>query len=237
MSCTAIKPSNDRIRRTNDDPVFKKPRFRTTTTLVIPHKAEQLELRYHRSLWQSDRDVPGVHQRILQARLYVDGCHAGSFRLTEVRPEPLIANDRFLEWADMLSAEMSDLAETICEHWVDVSEVSDFGTILELTRAWMSPRFSSGERFSLAANALAALSAEWSLLVLKAFPLEYESRVTEMNIVARKRRQKAMMRHYRSTLGVEPFPEEAGDEGWMYLIGTGLPIARPQRGSRLQCWD
>ena len=237
MSSSAIKPSNDRIRRTNDDPVVEKPRFRTTTTLVILRKEEQLELRYHRSRWQSDRDVPGVHQRILQSRLYLNGCHAGSFLLTEVRPEPLIANDRFLEWADVRSAEMLDLAETICEHWVDVSEVSDFGTILELTRAWMSPRFSSGERFSLAANALAALSAEWSLLVLKAFPLEYEGMVTDLNKDAHKRRQKAMVRHYRSTLGVEPFPEEAGDEGWMYLIGAGLPIARPQRGSHLQCWD
>lgn len=57
----------------------------------------------------------------------------------------------------------------------------------------------------------------YSLLALKAFPLEYggkgdgDGRLAE----SRTRRQKAMQRHYRRLLGVTPFEE---DGVWMYRI-------------------
>jgi hypothetical protein len=233
MAITVNQSNSTRIRRNNVDPVFGKRRFRTSATLSIAHPTQRLELRYSRSRWQRDPDLPVVQQRVVKAQLHVDGEHAGSFLLNELRPKPFIDKRRFFEWADAMSSELSELAEVICRHWEEVFDVTDSGTVLELARVWTHPAFSGEGRFALAANTLIGLSAEWSLLVLKAFPLEYEGQVSDGNADAYTRRKAAMMRHYRSTLGVTQFPGDAGDEGWMYLIRPDLFIPRPQ----ICTWD
>ncbi|MBC2665679.1 hypothetical protein H7F51_09095 [Novosphingobium flavum] len=225
MACTALPATNDRIRRNGEDAVLGRTHFRPQTTLSTLGDREELELRFRRSRWRGDPDHPGVRERLLEATLHVDGCHAGSFKLTEMRPEPLISNRQFIDWADALSAGRIELAEVILEHWENVSDVSDCGTILELTRVWMCPSFSNGRRFALAANALVDLSTERSLLVLKAFPLEYEGKASAQYERSLTRRREAMMRHYRSTLGVAPFPGRDGDDGWMYAIRPDLRLS------------
>ncbi|MXP15688.1 hypothetical protein GRI44_13110 [Altererythrobacter confluentis] len=230
----ATSRSSDRIRRQSGDPVFEKGRLRTTSTVTLEHEGEKLQLRYHRSRWRlPDPDFPSVRQCTTKAKLYAGDTHAGSFEFTELCPEPLIDNHSFFEWADAMSSTLMELAEVLCSHWEELSEVSDYGTILELTRAWMDPAFSNSGRFARAANALIGMNKDWSLLVLKAFPLEYEGSGSDSDqfVQAQNRRQRAMMRHYHSALGVAPFPEAAGNHGWMYLRRAGLPIADPINGA------
>jgi hypothetical protein len=222
----------DRIRRQTVDPVFEHRIGRLPSKITVGQDAELLELRYHKSRWHlPEPDLPWVRQRSTRAKLFVDGEHAGSFLFTELRPEPLIDNQAFFEWADALSFTLSQLAEVLCSHWEQISEVSDYGTILELSRIWMNPKFSSGRRFGRAANALIALSKDWSLFVLKAFPLEYEGSGANHYFDAQRQRQRAMMRHYQAVLGVVSFPHPDGDDGWMYQLREGLPIAEPKHGA------
>jgi hypothetical protein len=58
-------------------------------------------------------------------------------------------------------------------HWDDISDISNYGDIVELSRAWMAAPFSKQGRFSAAANTLIDhLFKGRSLLIIKAFPLE-----------------------------------------------------------------
>jgi hypothetical protein len=53
------------------------------------------------------------------------------------------------------------------------------------------------------------------ILVLKAFPLEYEGKGYPSGF---RLRQRAMIRHYRRLLGMAPFPGKPGREGWLYAL-------------------
>jgi hypothetical protein len=101
-------------------------------------------------------------------------------------------------------------------------EITELGTVLELERAWVAPTDASRERFQAACDALLKLAPKRALLLLKAYPLEYEGRVTAENAGAQARRQRALIRLYRQSMGAEPLPAPAGDEGWMYLIPERL---------------
>lgn len=108
------------------------------------------------------------------------------------------------------------------------SEISDYGDIVELRRVWMRPAFSSKGRLATAITALLDQQfSERSMLILKAFPLEYECKVTDKNEELFRRRQRAMMRHYSRVFGVNPLPGSAGDDGWMYEIPVGLSTFIP----------
>jgi hypothetical protein len=53
--------------------------------------------------------------------------------------------------------------------------------------------------------------------ILKAFPLEYEGKLTEANRSAFERRQHAMQRYYSRRLGMKTLPGESGRSGWQWL--------------------
>ncbi|ANW02708.1 hypothetical protein [Bradyrhizobium icense] len=58
-----------------------------------------------------------------------------------------------------------------------------------------------------------------AVMVLKAFPLDYEGGVTAENQPAFERRQRALMRLYQRRIGFEPVPHKAlADEGWMLRL-------------------
>jgi hypothetical protein len=54
-----------------------------------------------------------------------------------------------------------------------------------------------------------------SVIVMKAFPLEYEGKINNDNVVAFESRQAAMMRHYSYRMGAKPF--DGGEPGWMWI--------------------
>jgi hypothetical protein len=96
----------------------------------------------------------------------------------------------------------------------------------------MSAPFSKRGRFSAAVNTLIGrLFKGRSLLILKAFPIEYEGRVTAENSDSFLRRQRAMKHHYQRILAVFPLPGIDGERGWMYSIPERLRnIISPPQG-------
>lgn len=66
-----------------------------------------------------------------------------------------------------------------------------------------------------------------AVMLLKAFPLDYEDQETEETQRAFARRQGALVRLYRRRLGAEPVPhKQLAEDGWMLrLINEG---ARPK---------
>jgi hypothetical protein len=58
-----------------------------------------------------------------------------------------------------------------------------------------------------------------AVMVLKAFPLDYEGAVTAENRPAFEHRQRALTRLYQRRIGVEPVPHKTlADEGWMLRL-------------------
>jgi hypothetical protein len=66
-----------------------------------------------------------------------------------------------------------------------------------------------------------------SIIVLKAYPLEYEGKLTEANEAILLRRQRAMMRLYRQRLDAQPLGRKLAKDGWMW-IEINCPI-RPKK--------
>jgi hypothetical protein len=65
-----------------------------------------------------------------------------------------------------------------------------------------------------------------AVMVLKAFPLEYEGKITPENQSAFERRRRALVRLYLHRIGFEPVPHKAlADEGWMLRLISAA--ARP----------
>ena len=63
------------------------------------------------------------------------------------------------------------------------------------------------------------VSGRTAVMMAKAFPLEYEGRVTDKNRPIFQRRQHALIRLYRRRLRLEPVPHsELAEEGWMFRL-------------------
>jgi hypothetical protein len=118
-------------------------------------------------------------------------------------------------------------------------------------RWWTDEPFCDGDlasfdRLLIDANTSAEVESAWELIhallkrirrglavmLLKAFPLEYEGKVTEESRPAFARRQRALIRLYRRRLSVEPAPREAlAKEGWMLrLLKDGARPSDEPRG-------
>ncbi len=93
------------------------------------------------------------------------------------------------------------------------------GSIVEFALAWSAPGCHYPDLIWGIANAL--ISGEFSeqgvILLLKAFPLEYEGRVTNDELaLSRSRRQEAMYRYYRRKLGVTRLADVGPNAEWMW---------------------
>ena len=117
---------------------------------------------------------------------------------------------------DADSAGAMAVAEAVRSVW-DVTMLSCYGPLLEFRLAWMLRSAARESIWAKAAERLITAHSSFcfSALLLKAFPLEYEGRVSEAP-VAFELRQRAMMRLYRRVLDVRPLPGWAGREGWMW---------------------
>lgn len=237
LLCEEVQSSMNRVRRDIDevDPVFGDdcPRsFPKRLELVCADEA--LQLRLHRGRWYKlDEECPQLKRRQTSAKLFARGNHVGSFRMSEYELGALADGDEFYYLADCVSSSMAELAAVLRAHWEELHEITDYGKVVELERGWMSPRYPNGKWFAAAWLALAELAQDRSLLVLKAYPLEYEGNVTEQNADALTRRQKALIRYYQSSLSVAPLPGATGQRGWMYSIPDRLlelvppPLEKP----------
>jgi hypothetical protein len=145
------------------------------------------------------------------------------------------AAGRFIEWmgpaislveeyvdaADMLSQEEYDASRIVGSYWSDGLSPFDYGTVVRFERLAISRKSKSSEVWCLVAQVITReFSRRGSLLLLKAFPLEFENRFTEASPAAARSkfdaRRRAMQRHYSHRLGVRSLPGEFGDDGWMW---------------------
>jgi hypothetical protein len=143
----------------------------------------------------------------------------------------------FVERADMSSQSNYDTAVAVARIW-GTDDQRDW---------WTDEPFCAGDlcsfdRLVIDANTSADVESVWQIInallkrirhsmaviILKAFPLDYEGKVTEETQLAFARRQRALGRLYHRRLGVEPGPhKELAEAGWMLrLINAG---ARPGR--------
>lgn len=118
----------------------------------------------------------------------------------------------------------------VCSAW-DINELMGLGPIIEFRLSWMAKRASNGRIWPLAAVSLIDrfYVRKSAVLILKAFPLEYEGEVPPRSLTAKwlGRRRVAMLRHYRRHLDVELLPAKLGKEGWMYRrFNASLPKPR-----------
>lgn len=189
----------------------------------------ELSMQVHRSRWAwLDDGKCIVKRRRFTAKLYHKDRHIGSFRLNEYDVSCEAVTSQVFECFDYTSATLAELGVVLCGHWPQLSEVTDYGTIVELERAWMAPAAASGRHFAAAIKALVKLGRRGALLLLKAFPLEYEGLVDSRNTGAHARRQRALMRMYSAILGVQPVPGRVGEEGWMFRINPRLADYVPE---------
>jgi hypothetical protein len=185
----------------------------------VPDCRDTVEVRYRRTRReQVCLDYGGVRQRKVNAIVTVNGQQAGWLHFNEFEAVPLIDRSQFLQVMDE-SSHTAEIAEVILEGWEEPFEVTDYGTVVELERVWIKQEFSSPGRLSAICHGiLGAATPDSAVLLLKAFPLEFEGGVTELERPAFTRRRNAMMRHYTSALGVAAFAGPLGHEGWMYAI-------------------
>ena len=69
--------------------------------------------------------------------ILADGQQAGSLDINEFRVSRFIDSSEFLDDMDSVSQATFNFADVICANWDDISEISDYGDIVELNRAWM----------------------------------------------------------------------------------------------------
>lgn len=215
----------ERIRRDTADAVFAAglPTGRLKS-LRHPDADLALSIRFKRSRWEYVcYDQREVRTRQVEGLILVGGAHVGSFAIVELDIPLLTGRWSFFDQMDSRSSADYQLAETLLAHWIDPAEVSDVGNIVELRRLWMAQTAALKPWLRKALElVLQDIFGDRSLLILKAFPLEYEGSVSADNKIRFLARQRAMMRFYSTTIGVQPLPGESGGAGWMYAIPEGM---------------
>jgi hypothetical protein len=188
---------------------------------------EELTLLYRLSGWAGIADSTDVaRQRTLFSWLRRQEETIGALRFDQVDLDFWATNGDVFLTLDAESHELMKLAEVLTPGWEDVAtEVGSYGPIVEFQGVWMKHAYANGALWLPAAqHFLTTTLRKRSLLVLQAFPLEYEGRVHESRPTERgfERRRRALMRLYARLLGVQPFPGDAGADGWMWRIRPDL---------------
>jgi hypothetical protein len=165
-----------------------------------------------------------VKKRKIFGRIELNGYPVGGIEIVAFDIEGCFDNDDVLYCLDIDSGLELQLAEVLCEFWDNVViRVGIYGPIVDFRRVWVSPKYARGAVWAAAANRI--LSKEfgwWAMLVMKAYPLEYEGKGTAEFMPAIEARQRAMIRYYARLFGVAAFPGKPGREGWLYAIPPRL---------------
>jgi hypothetical protein len=153
--------------------------------------------------------------------IHVENERVGAIHLLEYRGSPFLWNEEFLQIMDSMSFAQSELAKALIAAWEDVGDdLFSFGDVIEFRCAWTDKRRCPPGLWASAAIRLINLECpDYSILALKAFPLEYEGNGGDLVDASLRRRQEAMRRYYRSVLGVTSIP---GNDEWMYRIHPRL---------------
>lgn len=179
---------------------------------------------HYRTRQRSDLDYgEALLRRRLFAWLVAHGQRVGASELNEYDPNGCADNDEFLRVMDATEQYEADMSVALCSCWDDViGDVTLCGPILDFRYAWVAPAHARGDLFPRAAHALIdRFRCRYSILVIKAFPLEYQAQEPEAaarTSRALESRQRAMARYYERIFCVRPFPELHGSEGWLFRL-------------------
>ena len=144
--------------------------------IMIKDERTTYILRCRKSRWI--RKIIGegyVRERDLFCWLMLDKCRVGALHFIEFEPDIGIDNEVFLATMDVENSADAQLAEVLCSAWQDVvDDVLAYGPVLEFRLAWMSPKQATSAVWARAAEAFITTEFDdHSILVMKAFPLEY----------------------------------------------------------------
>jgi hypothetical protein len=229
---TAVGDRRARIRRSTELPAA--PRYEHAGRYKYPHRLElvadgrALTLRYRRSKlgYLLGYDAGFVRKRELFCWLFEGRIRIGAVHFIEWDIDPFANKTDFLFEMDSHEQITGELAVVISSAW-KLAELVDHGRLLEFRTAWMMPGRQPGAWLHAAELLMDRVYRDdASVLVLKAFPLEYEgSNPKESGLdAALERRQSAMKRHYVRCLRVEPMPGDFGRDGWMWrALSAGVP--------------
>ncbi|MEM7327892.1 MAG: hypothetical protein AAF437_04075 [Pseudomonadota bacterium] len=155
----------------------------------------------------------------------IEGEQVGALEAVRYETDVLICTEEFVLIMDMDSAYEAALGVVLGNAWENIGlDVTDFGTIVELRWAWVEPTASVDVPLTkLFETMLRPWLSTHAIMVLKAFPLEYEGyRCAEEKEevdyeVAFRRRRRALMRMFARE-GFESFPGKTGHDGWMLRV-------------------
>jgi hypothetical protein len=233
-----LRSGASRLRRTGDPPddihleldhAFHRA-YPRTLKVGDGERGESLWLRHRigRKDWLAWGDEEGpVGLREVFGWLCRGPERLGALAFNEWHLVPGIGRDEFIQEMDAHTDASYALAEAVAAVW-PVGALSERGPLLEFSRLWVHPAHARGSPWAPAAQALIRRRYERrsSVMILKAFPIEYEGEVPEGSPLrsACDRRQRAMRRLHARALGMRPFPGELGDEGWMWRpLSAGVP--------------
>lgn len=192
-----------------------------------------LEYRRSRFHWLGD-EPDGIRKREIFGWLKIGRRRVAALQLFEFETTPWLSNTEFFEFMDIDEQIESHLAEILIDAWENVTEqITSFGNLVDFRMAWSDPSLCPPHLWAKAVNLLIQQElGDYSILTMKAFPLEYEGRMSKGSLAeyGLQKRQLAMVRHYRRLFGVIPFPGKVGNDGWLYKIAPRLRELIPPPG-------
>ena len=167
-------------------------------------------------------DTP-IRHRLFRGVIFCNGLMVGAVRLEEFDTTSIISRRHFYDCMDAHTMETASLGGTICGIFTEdeFGTLIDLGSILYWDAAWMHPDHAKGAIWARLTNQVIGRMRGYAVLVLKAFPLEYQSAVDPPVEKAFQHRRRAMMRYYQRVLRVEPVKRRRNrtygtpDIGWM----------------------
>lgn len=233
-----------RIRRSE-----KPPRFVTEERVRrrnYPHTQSlnasdaKAHLRYRLSRWRHLAEEERIRKRELFAWIQLGRRRIGAIELHEFEISGCFDNDDVLYIMDCEEEYESRLAQVLCSALDDLPwDVMPYGSILDFRHAWTAPDPICRGLFAKAAiTVIDTILPDHALMIMKAYPLEYEGQVPDGAPVQAglEARQRAMARHYRKLFNVQQLPDPHGKEGWLWhlhpkleklVIGTGKTEDNP----------
>lgn len=218
-----------RIRRGDEVPYFVQEeaasRRAYRNSVEFTFKGYRGRMQYWRSRWS--RNDGEILSRSLFCWVVLRRKRMAALELIEFEPPPSLTNNNFFDSMDAVSQIDCDLAMVLCSAWSQFCrQVILYGSLVDFRMAWADPASPPGLWAAAAEELIAWEFRNYSLLTMKAYPLEYEGRVPEgsaaqTGLLAR---QRAMIRYYQRLFGVQKFPGWSGEQGWLYRLN---PVLEP----------
>jgi hypothetical protein len=187
---------------------------------------EDVTLHYRLS---KNRSVAHSSQAVLKCELFgwlvARGRRVGAIEVIRYNPKRSYNNEDFCEVMDRDNGEEYELAVILSEFWENVPcDLGSEGPILVFRFAWVDREFSNKDLLRLAWQVVQhQVFPDYSIVIIKASPLEYLGHgVKHSTSPPFRRRRAAMVRYYKRIFGVQPFPGERGEDGWLWALRPSI---------------